>query len=135
MARIIITGYMVRYPIGGNLFAFLPYVAGLQRLGHDVAYVEDNGWSYSCFDPNTREWQDDPTTGLSIVRQLLGEAGVASPVVYVNAATGTVYGAHWAELKEMLRSADLLLNVGGVCWLPEFSACRRRALIDMDPMF
>jgi hypothetical protein len=35
----------------------------------------------------------------------------------------------------MLRQADLLLNIGGVCWLPEFKACRRRVLIDMDPFF
>jgi hypothetical protein len=28
-----------------------------------------------------------------------------------------------------------LLNVGGLCSLPELSLCRRRALVDMDPMF
>jgi hypothetical protein len=35
----------------------------------------------------------------------------------------------------MLASADLLLNLGGVCWLPEFHLCRRRAFVDMDPLF
>ena len=36
---------------------------------------------------------------------------------------------------QTLRSADLLLNVGGVCWLPEFEECKRLALVDMDPLF
>jgi hypothetical protein len=35
----------------------------------------------------------------------------------------------------MLRAADLVLNIGGVCWLDEFRLCRRRAFIDMDPFF
>jgi len=34
-----------------------------------------------------------------------------------------------------LLGPDLLLNVGGVCWLPEFLLCRRRAIVDMDPLF
>src|SRR5207237_4882 len=57
------------------------------------------------------------------------------PVWYVDRDTGQVEGADWFELKRALRTADLLLNVGGVCWLPEFRLCRRRALIDMDPLF
>jgi hypothetical protein len=35
----------------------------------------------------------------------------------------------------MLGGADLLLNIGGVCWLPEFSLCRHLVFIDMDPLF
>jgi hypothetical protein len=39
------------------------------------------------------------------------------------------------EMRRHLADADLLLNVGGVCWLPDFLSCPRRALIDMDPFF
>jgi hypothetical protein len=135
MARVIVTGYMVRYPVAGNMLAFLYYLAGLQRLGHQVAYVEESGWPSACFDPARGEWQDDPAEGLRIVQALLAESGVAGPVAYVNADAGEVCGVTWPELKDMLRSADLLLNVGGVCWLPEFFLCSRRAIVDMDPVF
>jgi hypothetical protein len=121
---------MVRYPVGGNLLAFAYYVTGLRRLGHEVIYLEESGWPSSCFDPAAGEWNDDPAAGLAIVRGVLGQ-----DAIYVDARSGAVRGAEWPELKRMLRSADLLLNVGGVCWLPEFELCARRALVDMDPVF
>ena len=135
MARIIVTGYMIRYPVGGNLLAFAYYLIGLRRLGHQVVYVEESGWPFSCFDPNSGNWQDDPAAGISIVQSMIAEAGLDETVVYVNAEKRIVHGTGWPELKEMLRSADLLLNVGGVCWLPEFDLCPRRAMVDMDPFF
>jgi hypothetical protein len=40
--RIIIMGYMGRTPIGGVIWQHLHYIVGLQRLGHQVYYVEDS---------------------------------------------------------------------------------------------
>lgn len=135
MARIIITGYMIRHPVAGNLLAYFHYVLGLHRLGHEVMYLEESGWSYSCYDPETREWQDHPDTGLRIVKTLMAEYGLDIPVCYVNRETGKVEGAEWDEIKRMLSASDLLINIGGVCWLTEFHLCRRRILIDLDPLF
>jgi len=135
MARIIITGYMIRHPVAGNLLAYFHYVLGLHRLGHEVMYLEESGWSYSCYDPETKDWQDHPDTGLRIVRELMAEYGLDVPLCYVNRETGKVVGAEWDEIKRMLGEADLLINIGGVCWLPEFLLCRRRILIDLDPLF
>jgi hypothetical protein len=136
VARIIVSGYMIRYPVPGNLLAFLPYLVGLRRLGHQVLYLEESGWAGSCYDPSTRRWGDDPAAGLQIVRALLAAAEQRQVAVgYVDSIAGVVSGTSWGALKEALGAADLLLNVGGVCWLPEFMCCRRRALIDMDPMF
>ncbi|HEX8251312.1 MAG TPA: hypothetical protein VF599_24275 [Pyrinomonadaceae bacterium] len=135
MARIIVTGYMLRHPVAGNLLAYFQYVLGFHRLGHEVMYLEESGWSYSCYDPEKREWQDHPETGLRIVSELMAEHGLDIPLCYVNRETGTVIGAEWNEIKRMIGAADLLINVGGVCWLPEFLLCRRRLLIDLDPLF
>jgi hypothetical protein len=79
--------------------------------------------------------QDQPTTGLRLVRSLFAEHGLTVPVVYVHRDAGTVDGMTADDLRDNLAAADLLLNVGGVCWLTEFDLCRRRALIDMDPLF
>jgi hypothetical protein len=126
---------MIRHPVAGNVLAFFQYVLGLARLGHEVVYLEESGWPYSCYDPDTRQWQDHPATGLRVVRGLMAEHGLRVPVIYVNRGTGQVDGADLEELKRVLAAADLLLNVGGVCWLPEFRLCGRRAMIDMDPLF
>ncbi len=135
MARIIISGYMVRHPLAGNMLAYFHYVLGLHRLGHEVLYLEESGWPSSCYDPVGQTYVDDPHVGLRAVRDLLARYKLDIPVVYVNRDSGKIEGADWDELKRILRAADLLLNVGGVCWLPEFTLCRRRALVDMDPFF
>ena len=135
MARIVVCGYMARHPVAGNLLAFFQYVLGFHRLGHEVVYLEESGWPYSCYDPDTQHWVDHPVTGLKIVREMIDSLCVRIPVVYVNRDTGHVDGASWDEVNERLRQADLLVNVGGVCELPMFQQCRRRAIVDMDPLF
>jgi hypothetical protein len=39
----------------------------------------------------------------------------------------------WPQLRRNLRRADLLLDIGGHCWLEARSLPRRRALVDIDP--
>jgi hypothetical protein len=126
---------MVRYPLAGNLLAFFHYVLGLHRLGHEVVYLEESGWPYACYDPESRQWEDHPSAGLRIVRALFAAHEAPIPVLYVNRGTGRVEGAARGEVEARLRSADLLLNIGGVCHLPEILECRRRAIVDMDPLF
>lgn len=135
MASIVVTGYMIRHPVAGNILAYLHYVLGLHRLGHRVVYLEESGWPYSCYDPLDRGWHNYPHNGLRIVRTLLRNLGAPIPVLYVDRESGGVDGADPAELRRIIASADLLLNVGGVCWLPELELCPRRALIDLDPLF
>jgi hypothetical protein len=135
VARIVVSGYMVRHPFAGNLLAYFHYVLGLVRLGHEVVYVEESGWPYSCYDPETSLWCDHPSTGLRVVRALFAAHDVDAPVIYVNRDTRDIEGAGHDELECRLREADLLLNIGGVCYLPPFLLCGRRALIDMDPLF
>ena len=39
--RIIVLGYMAACPIAGVIWQHIHYISGLQRLGHEVYYVED----------------------------------------------------------------------------------------------
>lgn len=135
MARIIVSGYMVRHPLAGNLMAYFHYVYGLWLLGHDVFYLEESGWPSSCYNPGTHAYGDDPSAGLQAVQTLMAECGIDVPVCYVDRGSGAVFGTAWDDAKRSLGAADLLLNLGGTCWLPEFRLCHRRALIDMDPLF
>ena len=40
--RIVVMGFMGSMPIAGVVWQHIHYVVGLQRLGHDVFYVEDS---------------------------------------------------------------------------------------------
>jgi hypothetical protein len=135
VAKIVVCGYMVRYPIAGNILAYFHYVLGLHRLGHQVTYLEESGWPYSCYHPTSRTWQQYPDAGLGIVRGLLADYDLPVQLCYVDRESGQAEGASRDEIEAILRSADLLLNIGGVNWLPEFALCPRRVLVDMDPLF
>src|SRR5947209_7091621 len=127
MARIVISGYMVRFPVPGNVLAYFQYLLGLSRLGHELVYLEESGWPYACYCPETGEWEDHPASGLRIVRDLAARTGITAPICFVNRATGVVDGGDWESVKGWLSGCDVLLNVGGVCWLPEFQLAPLRA--------
>ncbi|MDZ8185426.1 MAG: hypothetical protein RMX96_11300 [Nostoc sp. ChiSLP02] len=126
---------MIRYPVAGMLLVFFHYLLGLARLGHNVFYLEESGWSQSCYDPVRQEYSDDPQQGMAIIHAVMAQFGLQIPICYINRESGQIWGATWDDLKQMLKEADVLLNIGGVCWLPEFRLCRRRTLIDLDPFF
>lgn len=133
--KLIVAGYMIRYPLAGMMAAFFHYVLGLQRLGHEVIYVEESGWPQSCYDPRTGLHSDDPSAGIEALSQLARRFGMQLPICFVERQSGRITGLSREMLESHLASADLLLNIGGTCSLAEFELCERRALIDMDPLF
>lgn len=135
MASIVVTGYMIRHPLAGNMFAYFHYLLGLRRLGHAVVYLEESGWPGSCYDPLAQRYSDDPEQGMSRLAQLFKRYELDIPVCYVNRDSGASFGLERGNLETVLSQADLLLNLGGVCALPEFQLVRRRAFLDMDPLF
>jgi hypothetical protein len=41
----------------------------------------------------------------------------------------------WSDMTDSIRRCDLLLDIGGMCWLEERHLARRRVLVDCDPLF
>jgi hypothetical protein len=134
VARIVVAGYAVRFPLGGNLWAHLQYVLGLTRLGHDATFVEDAGWADSCYDPETDSMSSDPAPGLRIVSALMDELGLGDRWAFRDLA-GRWHGIPALELDELIGGADLFLDVGGASYFPEMRHARRRAYVEMDPVF
>src|SRR3954466_15981977 len=136
MAKIVVSGYMIRYPLSGLLLAYFQYVLGLHRLGHEVIYIEESGWPGSCFDPATCRFSNDPRPGIKRLRALLAQFDASSiQIYYVNRESGAVHGGTSADVRRDMAEADALLNLGGVCWLDEFMLCRHRIFLDMDALF
>ena len=134
--RIIVLGYIVRGPLGGLVWHHLQYVMGLHRLGHDVTFIEDSDDYESCYDPVRDATTSDPSFGLEFTSAVFDFAGISERWAYFDAHSNTWFGPGGAAAREMLRSADLLLNLSGVnpmrAW---FLNAPHRVLIDTDPVF
>jgi hypothetical protein len=132
--NIVLSGYFIRYPLSGHSWYEVQYLVGLQRLGHRVWYFEDYGWEDSCFDPDRGTMTGDPSYGVDYACTLLAPFGLDENWCYL-AEDGAAHGMPRDQLAELLRGCDLYINVGNINWIPELELCRRRALIDADPVF
>jgi hypothetical protein len=72
--RLVLAGIVGRYPVGGVTWCALQYIAGFQRLGYDVFYLEDTG---ECnFDPVQNAIATDPSYALNYIRRQLALVGL-----------------------------------------------------------
>src|SRR5688500_14812032 len=102
MAHIVISGYMIRMPLAGNVLAFAQYLLGFERLGHSVTYVEESGWPQACYDPQSLCYSDDPRPGITAVRALLTAIGSSSELVYVDTANKRTFGMEQLQINECI---------------------------------
>ena len=134
MARIVVSSWMVRYPLGGNLSWSLQWLRGLAGLGHDVFLIEKSNYSRANFDPVRNVMTDDPSYGTEVVGRLLAEHGLERRFCYVDEAA-RYHGMGRGEVEEILRSADALIDIGNHgAWNEEAQSCVR-VLVDGEPGF
>ncbi len=132
MARVIVAGYIARYPLGGQIWAHLQYVLGLKQLGHDVAFFEDFGWHDSCYDPARNCMGDDAACGVQALAEIMGRFD--APWVFRDAA-GAYHGLPARTADDVIARADLLVNLSGVTWFDGFEHIPQRVFVDEDPLF
>lgn len=131
--KAIVTGMIASYGVGGVAWDYGQYALGLERLGYEVYYLEDTGTP--TYDPVREEYGDDCTHAVRFLAESLRRL---SPTLgtrwrFVN-ADGRAFGMSAKEFRDVLRTADLFLNVSNSALLrDEYLECRRRVLIDTDP--
>ncbi len=132
--RIIVTGLIAQYPLGGVAWDYLQYVVGLARLGHDVYYIEDTGqWPYNPQEAGTTKSCE---YNVNHLRDTLGRFGLEDRFAYCFPWGPTWYGLPDEKRCDVIASADLVVNVSGVLCQPDkYRAAKRMAYIDSDPMF
>ena len=138
--RIVVTGLIAQHPrLGGVAWDYLQYPVGLARLGHDVYYLEDSGeWPYTDdggTDPDS--WvAHDPTPNVEHLERTLARFGLADRWMYRFPVEPRWYGLADNARREVLESADLLINVSGTLERPdEYRAIPRMVYVDSDPVF
>lgn len=135
--RIVVSGLVGQYPLGGVAWDYLQYVLGLARLGHDAYYVEDAGrWPYN---PEKEGLDEDCGYTVRYLGETMRRFGLEGRWAYRFPWQDKWFGMPESERGQVLASADLILNVSGTLERPSeyrVAAPRARfAYIDSDPVF
>ncbi len=131
--KVVVTGMIANYGVGGVAWDYGQYALGLERLGYEVYYLEDTG--EMPYDPNRGDVSADYTHATAFLTQSLA---TMSPTLTqrwrIVGYDGRGYGLGADAFAAVLREAVLFLNVSGSALMrDEYVACRNRVLIDTDP--
>lgn len=134
--RIIVTGYIVGYPLGGMTWHHLNYLLGFAELGHEVIFYEDSGEWLQPYDPSNNTCSDDPSYGIGYLTETFAFEGLNAKWCYHSQLQNRYYGLSRDEWMKVVDGADLVLCVSGVTpWREEFAKAKRTCVIDTDPVF
>lgn len=133
--RVVVTGMVATYPVGGVAWDYLQYVEGFRRLGCDVFYLEDTGqWFY---DTAGATFVRDARAGARYLANALAQLAPGMDEAWsVRDLEGTLHGQDAAAVRRACAGADLFLNVSGASRLrDEYAAANVLAFIDTDPLY
>jgi hypothetical protein len=133
--RIAVAGLAAMYPFGGVFWDYMQYVLGLQRLGHDVLYIEDTGkW---CYDPVANTFVEDGGRNAAYLgRQIAALDTDLADRWFFRDAAGETYGRPYKDVISFCRSADLLLHISASANIyEEPSTAAKVAVVDTDPLY
>ncbi len=134
MARIVLAGYLVRNPLGGYTWQAAHYLLGLRALGHEAWFYEDTGHYAPAYNPMTNEFGEAYAYGIRAAGDFLDRLGLGDRWVFVDTVHGAEHGPGAGHAAELLRDADLLINLAGVNRIPpERRAGRPAVYVDIDP--
>ncbi|MEO5755108.1 MAG: hypothetical protein ABIR38_10415 [Chthoniobacterales bacterium] len=111
--KIVVMGFMGGMPIAGVIWQHIHYIVGLQRLGHDVYYIEDSAripYNALTFDTN-----EDYTYAAQILGQLANEFGFEHRWAFCARylPRPTTAGLRLTKIQQLYLEADAILNVCG----------------------
>jgi GT2 family glycosyltransferase len=131
---IVLLGLMTRMPVAGNVWLIVQYLVGFRRLGFDPYYVEAHGVYPGML--MGRGGGDAGEAAAAFVDAALRPFGFADKwAVQDLHAGGRCHGLSNTRLRELYRSAELVINVhGGTQPLPEHSATGRLVYLGTDPV-
>jgi GT2 family glycosyltransferase len=132
--KIVVLGSTTRHPVAGVTWLIVQYLIGFQRLGYDVYYVEAHARPPFMF--MLREGDDGAAKAAAFIAAVMRRFDLGDRWAYhALHADGHCYGLSESQLKQLYRSAALLINLhGGTEPLPEHSATGRLIYLETDPV-
>jgi hypothetical protein len=111
----------------------LQYILGLQRLGHEVVFVERSTHENACYDPGKMQMSDDCRQGIRVMAEILERFGLGKCWCFVD-IHGEHFGLSQEAVREAFRSADLFIDLGPHgAWVEAAAHVPTRVLIDGEP--
>jgi hypothetical protein len=136
MARVVVASYLVRNPLGGYAWSVAHYLLGLRALGHEAWFYEDTGHYELAYDPDANTFGPQYGYGIRATADFLDRLGLGDRWLFVDVARGEEHGPAAGRARELLRDADLLINVAGINRVPPERRGGRPAIyVDIDPAF
>jgi hypothetical protein len=132
--RIVVMGFMGSMPIAGVIWQHIHYIVGLQRLGHDVYYIEDS--ARLPYNPETFEVNNEFDYAGGLLTRLSGEFGFKNRWAFcARYLRGQpTAGLSLQKIRELYRDADAVLNICGAQELNDDLLVSDRILyIESDP--
>ncbi|CAN5652599.1 hypothetical protein BH20VER1_BH20VER1_13000 [soil metagenome] len=132
--RIVVMGFMGAMPIAGVIWQHIHYIVGLQRLGHDVFYVEDS--ARLSYDPVRETMGTSCAYAAKILQQLAVEFGFERRWGFCarSLPDQPVVGLTRRKMLQLYREADAILNVCGAQELhEELLVSDRLFYVESDP--
>ena len=132
--KIIVLGFMGGMPIAGVIWQHIHYIVGLQRLGHQVYYVEDT-LNYP-YDPVAFNVSDDYSYAVQTLGRLAQEHGFEGRWAYCARYKDPMEsaGMSLSALKTLYREADCALNICGSHDMnDEIRSIRNLIYVESDP--
>jgi len=122
--KVVVWGLLANSPFGGMTWQVLHHLEGLQRLGLDVWYVEDN---------DTPHMADG---GVAWARRALASIGMADRFIMRVPATEEVIGATAEQLARLYREAGAVFNLCGSHWVLDgrHDEIETLVLLETDPV-
>lgn len=132
--KIIVMGFMGSMPIAGVIWQHVHYVVGLQRLGHEVYYIEDS--ARMPYNPQIFEITEEFDYAAQILERLASEFEFAGRWGYCARYLPKLptAGLSLTRIRQLYREADAILNV---CGTQEFNddllQSERILYVESDP--
>jgi hypothetical protein len=136
VSSIIVSSAIANKPLnGGNAWAVLNWVLGLQKLGFDVYFIEQIA-SKACVDALGNPAPLEASLNLAYFRQVMGDFGLQERAALILDDESRTSGPTLEQLCELAEGAALLVNISGHLSVPSLtSRIGRKAFVDFDPGF
>jgi len=130
----VVSGYLVRCPLGGYAWQVLHYVLGLEALGFETYFHESTEYYSDCFEPRTGNMTDDPAAGLEFISRFMAAHGLADRWVFEDTWRNRSFGLASEARRALFEGARLWITLAAVNRPPAQRRNREGTVfIDIDP--
>jgi hypothetical protein len=133
--KIIVLGMMSRHPVAGIVWQTIHYLIGFERLGFEVYYVEAGAHQPSSM-LTEREDDNRSVKAAEFIARVMRRFDLSGRwAFHALQADGQCYGMTEGRLRELYRSAALIINLHGCTHpLPEHYETGRLVYLETDPV-